>query len=180
MFSLSENAPSIACGSIETRALDVTHSTRGKGGRPRLALEQRRSKTLHLRVTSAEAATVTEQAAQEEIPVPAFLRRTIFGRRIKATPPAASFAYAAGLARLAADLRRLERLALAGRIIGVPVEAIERLHVHLHALGLAALGIEGEVSCSPSLARGRPLAASSGTCSHLTIGPGEFAERPQC
>lgn len=149
-----------------------------KGGRPKLSPEAVRSSTLHVRVTSAEEATVLTGADRAGIPLPDFLRRLLLERRIEVAPPREAFAYAADVTRLAADLRRLERLATAGRIVGVDVTAIEQLHARLHQVGLAALNLEREEdACLPSSSRAEEPAALSATSSGRRTTPGGFATK---
>ena len=89
--------------------------------RPRLGEEERRTRTIGVRVTEAEAAELRERAQAARLSMGAYLRRRVLGQRVR---------IAAELRLGAAELRELNR-------IGVNLNQIARV-LNLGAVSLPA------------------------------------------
>ena len=98
--------------------------------RPRLAPELRRSRTIGVRVTAAEAAAIGERAASSRMTAAAYMRRRSLGRPVRVT---AVHRLAAEerveLQRIGANLNQVARALHAGAAQAPPgtLEAVERV-----------------------------------------------------
>ena len=124
-----------------------------RGGRPPLPAEDRRSQSVDVRMSPAEASTVTERAARTGMRLREYIRHAALTSRIIAPPDRITMAYAHQLVQLGRTFQRLERLALAGRLVGLPAAEIDSLRRHIEAAAVAVLAPAGagedEPRCSP-------------------------------
>ena len=98
--------------------------------RPRLAPELRRSRTLGVRVTAAEAAEIAERAASSRMTAAAYVRRRALGRPVRVTAVhRLAAAERVELQRIGANLNQVAR-ALHSGAVQVPagtLESVERV-----------------------------------------------------
>ena len=123
-------------------------------GRPLLPSRRIRSGIVDVRVNEEEATLIHERAAKAGLRVRDFMRRAALGARIAAPPDPVTLSHAARLAQIGRLLARVERMAIAGRIVGVPAAEIAELRRIAEAAAVAVLqsdaSEEGEApSCSP-------------------------------
>ena len=98
--------------------------------RPRLDSELRRSRTIGVRVTAAEAAEIAERAASARLTAAAYMRRRTLGRPVRVTAVhRLAAAERVELQRIGANLNQVAR-ALHSGAVQVPagtLEAVERV-----------------------------------------------------
>ena len=98
--------------------------------RPRLDSELRRSRTIGVRVTAAEAAEIAERAASARLTSAAYMRRRTLGRPVRVTAVhRLAAAERVELQRIGANLNQVAR-ALHSGAVQVPagtLEAVERV-----------------------------------------------------
>jgi hypothetical protein len=156
MFSLRSNG--LPCGasslrsphpkptSVHVRNMPPDVSTRrSAGGRPRGDPAAVRSATIGVRVSASEYATLRAKAAQMHMTPAQWLREAALARRLP-SPPVATInrEQYAELARLAANLNQLTRLANEGGRVTVADGLLARMASEAKRLRLALLGL-GEV-----------------------------------
>jgi Zn-dependent protease with chaperone function len=116
---------------------------RSAGGRPRGDPAARRSATIGVRVSASEYAELREKAAQMRMTPAQWLREAALSRRLPSPPVAAiNREQYVELARLAANLNQLARLANEGRRVVVADGLLERLTGETKLLRLALLGVK--------------------------------------
>jgi hypothetical protein len=125
-----------------------------KAGRPRIPVEDQRVTKVDVRVTDAEARTLAELARAAGKKLREFIRDAALGVRIVAPVDPVTASHAARLVQIGRTLARVERLALAGRIVGLPPEDIADLRRLAERAAMAVLGVveedEGDaLPCSP-------------------------------
>lgn len=114
---------------------------RRRGGRPKAAPEARRGAALGVRLTDAERAEVEARAASAGVTPAQWLRIAGLSRRAPPSPvPAVNRDAYAELARLAANLNQLTRLANEGRVIA-PGDLLDQVAAEVAQLRLALLGV---------------------------------------
>ncbi|MBA9071811.1 hypothetical protein FHR71_005597 [Methylobacterium sp. RAS18] len=127
----------------------------GRGaGRPRIPVEDQRVAKIDVRVTNAEARTLTELAHAAGKRLREFIRDAALGVRIISPVDPVTTSHAARLVQIGQTLARIERLALAGRIVGLPPEDIADLRRLAEHAAMAVLGVVEESDgdarpCSP-------------------------------
>jgi hypothetical protein len=114
------------------------------GGRPKGDPAARRSATIGVRVSAGEYATLREKAAQLRMTPAQWLREAALSRRLPAPPVAeVNRQQYVELARLAANLNQLARLANEGQRVVVADGLLERLTHETKRLRQALLGVTG-------------------------------------
>jgi hypothetical protein len=117
---------------------------RSTGGRPRRDPTSVRSATIGVRVSASEYARLRAKAAQMQITPAQWLREAALTRRLPSPPVAAiNREQYAELARLAANLNQLARLANEGTRVRVPDALLAKTTLEVKRLRLALLGIGG-------------------------------------
>jgi hypothetical protein len=120
-----------------------TKPRRGRGGRPRLEPEAVRSQTIGVRVSAAEFEALQAKAAVLGLTPAHYLREAALKRRLPDPPvPAVNREQYAELARLAANLNQLTRLANEGAFVTVTDAHLQRLAGEVNRLRLALIGVE--------------------------------------
>ena len=95
--------------------------------RPRLAPEHRRSRTIGVRVTEAEAAAIAERAASSRMTAAAYMRRRSLGRPVRVTAVhRLAAAERVELQRIGANLNQVAR-ALHSGAVQVPAGTLENV-----------------------------------------------------
>ena len=95
--------------------------------RPRLAPELRRSRTIGVRVTAAEAAAIAERAASSRMTAAAYMRRRSLGRPVRVTAVhRLAAAERVELQRIGANLNQAAR-ALHSGAVQVPAGTLENV-----------------------------------------------------
>ncbi|MYM75493.1 plasmid mobilization relaxosome protein MobC [Duganella sp. FT134W] len=118
---------------------------KAKGGRPRGDPSAVRTITIGVRVSSTEATLLCERAASMHMKPAQWLREAALSRRLPSPPVAAiNREQYVELARLAANLNQLTRLANEGQRVTVADGLLERLLSETQRLRLALLGVQGE------------------------------------
>jgi hypothetical protein len=122
---------------------DVT-TRRSAGGRPKGDPAAVRNATIGVRVSASEYATLRAKAAQMHMAPAQWLREAALSRRLPSAPVAAvNREQYAELARLAANLNQLARLANEGGRVTVTDGLLVRMALEAKRLRLALLGIRG-------------------------------------
>jgi hypothetical protein len=117
-------------------------SRRSAGGRPRNDPADVRSATIGVRVSASEYAALRAKAAQMHMTPAQWLREATLTRRLPSPPVAAiNREQYAELARLAANLNQLGRLANEGRHVTVADGLLARMAIEAKRLRLALLCI---------------------------------------
>ncbi len=112
------------------------------GGRPRGDPAAVRNATIGVRVSAGEYATLRAKAAQMHMTPAQWLREAALARRLPSPPVAAiNREQYAELARLAANLNQLTRLADEGGRVKVADALLRRMTIEAKRLRLALLGI---------------------------------------
>jgi hypothetical protein len=115
---------------------------RSAGGRPKGDPAAVRSATIGVRVSSSEYARLRAKAAQLQITPAQWLREAALTRRLPSPPVAAvNREQYAELARLAANLNQLARLANEGGRVRVADALLAEMTLEVKRLRLALLGI---------------------------------------
>lgn len=118
---------------------------KSKGGRPKGDPAALRSSVIGVRLSASEYATLCERAAAMHMKPAEWLRTAALSRRLPPLPVAAiNRAQYAELARLAANLNQLTRLANEGGRVTVAPALLERLIAETRHLRLALIGVEAE------------------------------------
>ncbi|MEN3239014.1 hypothetical protein PUR29_36875 [Methylobacterium ajmalii] len=123
-------------------------------GRPLLPSKRIRSGLVDVRVSAEEAEQIQELADKAGLKIRIYMRLAALGTHIAAPPDPVTLDHAARLAQIGRLLARLERLAIAGSIVGLPPQEIADLRRLTEAAAVAVLrpgaSEEGEApSCSP-------------------------------
>ena len=153
MFSLRSNG--LPCGAdlaslvtpqpnnVQVRIMPPDISARRSlGGRPRGDPAAVRNATIGVRVSAAEYATLRAKAMQMHMTPAQWLREAALARRLPSQPVAAiNREQYAELARLAANLNQLTRLANEGGRVKVADALLTRMAIEAKRLRLALLGI---------------------------------------
>jgi hypothetical protein len=120
---------------------DVT-PRKSAGGRPKGDPAAVRTATIGVRVSASEYAALREKAVQMHMTPAQWLRAAALSRRLPSPPVAAiNREQYAELARLAANLNQLARVANEGQRVVVADGLLERLASETKRLRLALLGI---------------------------------------
>ena len=115
---------------------------RGRGGRPKGDPAAVRHSTIGVRVSDAEYAALREKAAQMGMTPAQWLREAALSRRLPSPPvPPINREQYAELARLAANLNQLTRLANEGRPVTVADALLQQTIDEVRRLRLALLGL---------------------------------------
>lgn len=153
MFSLRSNG--LPCGAFSLRSPHPKTQTihvrtmppaitprRSAGGRPMSDPAAVRSATIGVRVSASEYATLRAKAAQMHMTPAQWLREAALTRRLPSPPVAAiNREQYAELARLAANLNQLTRLANEGGHVKVADGLLTRMATEAKRLRLALLGL---------------------------------------
>ncbi|SEO19898.1 mobilisation protein (MobC) [Duganella sp. CF517] len=117
-----------------------------KGGRPKGDPADLRAVTIGVRVSAAEYALLRERAASMQMKPAQWLRAAALSRRLPPPPVAAiNREQYAELARLAANLNQLTRLANEGERVNVATVLLEQLLAETQCLRLILLGVKDSV-----------------------------------
>ncbi|MGZ5199717.1 MAG: plasmid mobilization protein [Telluria sp.] len=117
---------------------------RSAGGRPKGDPAARRSATIGVRVSASEYAALREKAAQLNMTPAQWLREAALSRRLPSPPVAeVNRQQYVELARLAANLNQLARLANEGQRVVVADGLLECLTHETKRLRRALLGVTG-------------------------------------
>ena len=118
-----------------------TPPRRGRGGRPKGDPAAVRVSTIGVRVSADEYAALRAKAEQMGMTPAQWLRAAALSRRLPAPPvPAINREQYAELARLAANLNQLARLANSGQPVTVADELLQALAGEVSRLRLALIG----------------------------------------
>jgi hypothetical protein len=140
-FSLRSPHPKTQTIHVRTMPPDIT-PRRSAGGRPRSDPADVRSATIGVRVSASEYASLRAKAAQMHMTPAQWLREAALTRRLPSPPVAAiNREQYAELARLAANLNQLTRLANEGGNVKVADGLLTRMTIEAKRLRLALLGI---------------------------------------
>lgn len=123
-------------------------------GRPLLPSMRIRSGIVDVRVSEEEAEKIQARADKAGLKVRIYMRLAALGTEIAAPPDPVTLDHAARLTQIGRLLARIERLAIAGTIVGLPPQEIADLRHLAEAAAVAVLrpgaSKEGEApSCSP-------------------------------
>jgi len=125
--------------------MDEQVRRKSKGGRPKGDPLAVRGRTIGVRVSPAEYAQLCAKAEHLGMTPAHFLRAAALSRRLPAPAvPAANREQYAELARLAANLNQLTRLANKGRPVVVREELLQQIADQLRWLRLALVGLESD------------------------------------
>lgn len=114
---------------------------KGRGGRPKGDPAAVRTSTIGVRVSADEYAALRAKAEQMGMTPAQWLRAAALSRRLPAPPvPAINREQYAELARLAANLNQLARLANSGQPVTVADELLQALAGEVSRLRLALIG----------------------------------------
>ncbi len=120
-------------------------SPKRRGGRPRGAPEAVRDATIGVRVSHAEYAALRAKAELMAMTPAQWLREAALSRRLPSPPVAAiNREEYAKLARLAANLNQLTRLANEGERVTVVVALLSKLSTEVRRLRLELIAAGGE------------------------------------
>lgn len=117
---------------------------KSKGGRPKSDPAAVRSQVIGVRVCASEYTALCVRAAALHITPSEWLRTAALSRRLPPPPVAAiNRAQYVELARLAANLNQLTRLANEGRNVTIASDLLARLLAETQRLRLSLLGVPG-------------------------------------
>ena len=123
---------------------ETTPPRKGRGGRPKGDPSAVRASTIGVRVSAEEYAALRAKADQMGMPPAQWLREAALSRRLPSPPvPPINREQYAELARLAANLNQLTRLANEGRPVTVADALLQRLAGEVGRLRLALIGAGG-------------------------------------
>lgn len=118
---------------------------KAQGGRPKGDPAAVRTITIGVRVSASEYTALCERAAALHMTPSTWLRTAALSRRLPLPPVAAiNRAQYVELARLAANLNQLTRLANEGQRVTIADGLLARLLAETQRLRLALLGVPGE------------------------------------
>jgi hypothetical protein len=118
---------------------------KSKGGRPKGDPAAVRTITIGVRVSTGEYAALRERAAALHMTPSEWLRTAALSRRLPPPPVAAiNRAQYVELARLAANLNQLTRLANEGQRVTIANGLLAQLLSETQRLRLSLLGVQGE------------------------------------
>ena len=121
-----------------------TPPRKGRGGRPKGDPSAVRASTIGVRVSAEEYAALRAKAEQMGMTPAQWLREAALSRRLPSPPvPPINREQYAELARLAANLNQLTRLANEGRPVTVADALLQRLAGEVGRLRLALIGAGG-------------------------------------
>lgn len=122
---------------------EATPPRKGKGGRPKGDPSAVRTSTIGVRVSAEEYAALRAKAEQMGMTPAQWLREGALSRRLPSPPvPAINREQYAELARLAANLNQLTRLANEGQPVVIAEALLQRLSAEVSRLRLALLGVK--------------------------------------
>ena len=123
---------------------ETTPPRKGRGGRPKGDPSAVRASTIGVRVSAEEYAALRAKADQMGMTPAQWLREAALSRRPPSPPvPPINREQYAELARLAANLNQLTRLANEGRPVTVADALLQRLAGEVGRLRLALIGAGG-------------------------------------
>ena len=123
---------------------EATPPRKGRGGRPKGDPSAVRASTIGVRVSAEEYAALRARAEQMGMTPARWLREAALSRRLPSPPvPPINREQYAELARLAANLNQLTRLANEGRPVTVADALLQRLAGEVGRLRLALIGAGG-------------------------------------
>ena len=123
---------------------EATPPRKGRGGRPKGDPSAVRASTIGVRVSAEEYAALRAKADQMGMAPAQWLREAALSRRLPSPPvPPINREQYAELARLAANLNQLTRLANEGRPVTVADALLQRLAGEVGRLRLALIGAGG-------------------------------------
>lgn len=123
---------------------EATPPRKGRGGRPKGDPSAVRASTIGVRVSAEEYAALRAKAEQMGMTPAQWLREATLSRRLPSPPvPPINREQYAELARLAANLNQLTRLANEGRPVTVADALLLRLAGEVGRLRLALIGAGG-------------------------------------
>ena len=116
---------------------------RSRGGRPKGDPAAVRTSTIGVRVSEDEYAALRTKAVQMGMTPAQWLRQAALTRRLPSPPvPAINREHYAELARLAANLNQLSRLANQGQSVTVDQSFLQALATEVSQLRLALIGLD--------------------------------------
>ena len=116
---------------------------RSRGGRPKGDPAAVRTSTIGVRVSEDEYAALRTKAVQMGMTPAQWLRQAALTRRLPSPPvPAINREHYAELARLAANLNQLSRLANHGQSVTVDQSFLQALATEVSQLRLALIGLD--------------------------------------
>ena len=123
---------------------EATPPRKGRGGRPKGDPSAVRASTIGVRVSAEEYAALRARAEQMGMTPARWLREAALSRRLPSPPvPPINREQYAELARLAANLNQLTRLANEGRPVTVADALLQQLAGEVRRLRLALIGAGG-------------------------------------
>ena len=123
---------------------EATPPRKGRGGRPKGDPSAVRASTIGVRVSAEEYAALRAKAEEMGMAPAQWLRSAALSRRLPSPPvPPINREQYAELARLAANLNQLTRLANEGRPVTVADALLQRLAGEVGRLRLALIGAGG-------------------------------------
>jgi hypothetical protein len=124
-------------------AVEANQKRKHKGGRPKSDPDAVRVYRVNARLSAAEFAALSSKAEQMGMAPAQWLREAALSRRLPSPPvPPINREQYAELARLAANLNQLARLANEGQTVVVADGLILRLSEEVKCLRLALLGLK--------------------------------------
>lgn len=122
---------------------------RPRGGRPKIDLAEKRSLSLSVRLSENEAKALKLKADLMGLTPTQYMREAALSRRLPLPPvPAINREEYAALARLAANLNQLTKMANEGRSVVIAVDLLKKLIDETKSLRLALLGVEHDCQSS--------------------------------
>ena len=121
-----------------------TPPKRGRGGRPKNAPGTVRDVTIGVRVSASELIGITDKAKQMGLTGGQWLRESALSRRLPPPPvPTVNREQYANLARMAANLNQMAKLANCGQPVAVDAALLQCLSSEVGRLRLALIGAGG-------------------------------------
>jgi hypothetical protein len=116
---------------------------RPRGGRPKSDPAEKRGLSLSVRLSENEAEALKQKATLMGLTPTQYMREASLSRRLPSPPvPAINREEYAALARLAANLNQLTKLANEGRSVVIAPDLLKKLIGETKSLRLALLGVE--------------------------------------
>lgn len=141
-------APSAAAGHkltgvrMEAEVINVEETPKRRGGRPRKAPADLRSKRLNIRFTEAEYLAICEKAAAVNLTPTDYAHAELVGGDMPKSVPRANLEIYADLIKLSVNFNQLVRLANAGNNVNVDIQALRAIYSKINELRKSLIGVE--------------------------------------